>query len=248
MTNADAVEFYYEKRGFCPVCETAATFIARDPWFRGHLRCQSCNSAVRERALALVLNETCPHWRALSIHESSPVNQGISLKLKQQCGAYIATQYFPGQPLGETVRGFRNEDLEKQSFADQSFDIVVSLDVMEHVFQPGLVYAEIFRTLRPGGCYIHTFPIERSITAAAQPLAELSPGGTIRHLTEKPEYHGNPVSAEGSLVTYRYGYGIHQQIAEWAPFDVRVSRFWEPSSGIIGLYTEVVVCRRPALG
>jgi SAM-dependent methyltransferase len=235
----------YEHDGICPICEQPVLFATTNRWFRDHLVCPLCKSVVRERALALVLQELRPNWRFLAIHESSPVNRGISAKLKAEAGSYVASHYFPGQPRGALVRGFRNEDLEHQTFPDNDLDIVVTLDVMEHVFRPDRVYAEVYRTLRPGGIYIHTFPINKAMVPSSRQRAALEPDGTVRHLVESPEYHGNPIDADGSLVTYDYGYEIDRQIATWAPFDVRVLRFWDQTHGIIGEYTEVVTCLKP---
>jgi SAM-dependent methyltransferase len=239
-------ELVYAHDGFCPICEKAVRFTATNSWYRDNLLCPLCRSVVRERALALVLLETCPDWRTLTIHESSPVNRGISAKLKAEGRKYIASHYFPDQPLGREFRGFRNENLERQTFPDASLDIVISLDVMEHVFNPGLVYAEIYRTLKPGGVYLHTFPINKSMVVAIRQRATQAEDGSARHLVEPPQYHGNPIDAKGSLVTFDYGYEIDRQIATWAPFDVRVSRFWDRTHGIIGEYTEVVTCAKPS--
>lgn len=234
----------YEHAGFCPCCETNVTFRASGPWLRSTLRCPTCDSVVRERALALVLEEIMPDWRDAAIHESSPMPRGISKKLREQARNYLASQYFPSETPGAVVRGFRNENLEAQTFVDGSFDLVVSLDVMEHVFHPDRAYAEIWRTLRPGGLYIHTFPIMKTQTAATRRRATLEPDGTVTHLVQPPEYHGNPVDLSGSLVTFDYGYDLPRQIAEWAPFDVRIMRFWDQTHGVVGEFTEVVVCRR----
>jgi SAM-dependent methyltransferase len=191
-----------------------------------------------------VLEELVPHWRALRIHESSPAGRGISLKMKKECGGYVASQYFPDHPLGETVRAFRNEDLEHQTFEDATFDIVVTLDVMEHVFHPWLVYQEVCRTLRPGGYYIHTFPIQNGRSIAYKARAEIGVDGQIVH-HEKPEFHGNPINKDGSLVTIDYGYDIHKAIQEWAPlFDVRLIRFCDARHGILGEFTDTVICKK----
>jgi SAM-dependent methyltransferase len=239
------MEFVYQHRGFCPCCESRQTFTAKYDWYRDHLTCPGCGSVVRERALALVLRETLPDWRALAIHESSPCARGLSAKLAREGTNYIATHYFPNEAAGAVVKGFRNENLEAQTFGDAVFDLVVTFDVMEHVYQPERVYSEVYRTLKPGGYYLHTFPIRKHLVEAATPLAELGPDGAVRHLTDTPEYHGNPIDEQGALVTFDYGYDISARIARWAPFDVRISRFWDQTHGLIGEYTEVISCRKP---
>lgn len=235
----------YSHRGFCPICERPVRFASESDWYRDHLRCPGCNSVARERALALVLGEIAPNWRSLTIHESSPAPRGISLKLRQEARGYVASQYFPEAKPGATISGFRNENLEAQTFADDSLDLVVALDVMEHVFDPAAAYREIHRTLKPGGTCLHTVPIHKAQIEAARRRAEIGPNGAVRHLVGEPSYHGNPIDPNGSLVTFDYGYDLHQQISAWAPFEVRIIRFCDPDHGVIGEYTEVVVCRKP---
>jgi SAM-dependent methyltransferase len=233
----------YKHAGFCPCCEQDVIFTSSEEWYRDHLLCSNCNSIVRERAVALALNELAPNWRALRIHESSPADRGISKKLRLQAPRYLASYFYPDKPFGEFVGNMRNEDLEKQTYFDETFDIVVTLDVMEHLFNPARAYQEIYRTLCRGGLYIHTFPIRKWLVDGATPRAVRAPSGKLKLLVEPPEYHGSPMGE--SLVTYDYGYDIGQQIVEWAPFDVRISRFWDQRHGVIGDYTEVIVCRKP---
>ncbi|TPM97931.1 methyltransferase domain-containing protein [Mesorhizobium sp. B2-1-3A] len=233
--------------GFCPICQKNTEFVAKGAWLRDELVCTSCpqGSIPRERALALVLNELRPDWRGLHIHESSPVSGGISAVMKRDARHYIASQYFPDLPFGSMHKGVRNEDLENLTFGDCSFDITVTLDVMEHVYHPDKVVSEVFRTLRPGGIYICTFPVRKSQTSAWERRFIQHEDGTREHLKE-PEIHGNPVSNEGSIVTVDYGYDLHLAIAEWAAFDVRVYRFADRTHGILGEYTDLIVCTKPA--
>jgi SAM-dependent methyltransferase len=231
---------------YCHACQSCVAFTVTGPWLRSNLRCPRCDSVVRERAVAYRVSTLLPDWRRLAIHEIAPAPRAFALKLKAECPGYVASHWFPSQALGTTVNGYRNENMERQTFDDASFDCVISLDVMEHVFDPAAAYREIFRTLRPGGFYVHTFPIHKRQLAAVIDRARLREDGSIEHLVEPPEYHGNPVDAKGSLVTKDYGYDIGEQIAEWAPFDVEISRFWDRSLGLMGAYSEVVVCRRPA--
>lgn len=230
----------FRQQGFCPICETPVTFSARDPWLRDYLVCPKCNSVPRERALAVVLDRHVPDWRNRQIHESSPAPRGISVKLARECRGYVATQYFPDASPGAIVRTFRNENLERQTFADESFDVVVSLDVMEHVNEPKDVLAEVWRTLRPGGSYVFTTPTFKGMTET-QRWARYLPNGEIDALVEPVEYHGNPISDKGALVTFHYGYDLPDLIAQWAPFATTVYRFRDQTRGILGEFTEVYV-------
>ncbi len=235
---------FYEEEGYCPVCESEVTFYAEQEPLRDYLLCRECHSMVRERALALVLDRLVPDWRNRKIHESSSAGRGISAKMAREAQNYVSSQFFPNSTMGAIIDGHRNENLECQSFEDKVFDLVITLDVMEHVFHPQKAYLEIYRTLQPGGYYIHTFPIYKQYTEGQIKLAQLNSDGSIHHISSRPEYHGNPVDPNGSLVTFYYGYDVSKSIAEWAPFDVEILRFWDRRHAIMGDFTEVIVCRK----
>jgi SAM-dependent methyltransferase len=228
--------------GYCPICEISVVFAASESWYRDYLLCPSCGSVPRERALTVRVKQLYPNWKQLAVHEVAPVVRGFALKLKSECAGYVASHWFPEQAPATAVHGFRNENIEAQTFGDAVFDLVLSLDVMEHIFDPARAYREIYRTLKPGGAYVHTFPINKTQVNAMIDQAVLQADGTIKHLVDPPEYHGNPISDKGSLVTKSYGYDISEKIAEWAPFGVEITRYWDRSRGIIGAYTEVAVC------
>jgi SAM-dependent methyltransferase len=116
--------------------------------------------------------------------------------------------------LGAIHNKFRCEDIENQTFADGSLDIVIAQDVMEHIFDPERAYREIWRTLRPGGLYIHSTPMNKSMVTSERCAERLS-NRSIHHLTE-PFYHGNPIDEGGSLVTFLWGYDLPDLIARWA--------------------------------
>jgi SAM-dependent methyltransferase len=171
------------------------------------------------------------------------VDRGISAKIRAEAKDHVATQFYPGIGLGQMHRGFRNEDLQRLTFPDDTFDLFLSLDVFEHIPDPRLAFSEIWRTLKPGGLMLSTFPVRKEQVAAIEARAIFDGNRIVTHLKE-PQYHGNPVSSDGSIVTVDYGYEIHKKIAEWAPFDVRVYRFNDKEHGILGDYTEVFLCRK----
>jgi SAM-dependent methyltransferase len=91
--------------------------------------------------------------------------------------------------------------LEHLTFANASFDIVITQDVLEHVLDPASAFTEIRRVLRPDGCHIWTVPIyDRPITVVR---ARRRPDGSIEHMMP-PDYHGNPLGG-GSLVVREWG-------------------------------------------
>lgn len=227
--------------GFCPICETEIEFRSLGPWHRDQLVCPGCESIPRERALAVVLEREAPDWRSLSIHESSPVSRGISRKLADACSSYVASQYFP-EVASQEFTGFKNVDLEQQWFSDESFDVFVALDVMEHVFDPVRAIKEISRTLKKAGIALMTFPIQKDQVDAFNRRAERTPSGLT--FLKPAEYHGNPVSDAGSLVTIDYGYDIHTEIASWSDFDAEIARFSSARLGILGEYTEVLILKK----
>jgi len=118
--------FYFARRGHCPCCGSDAGFLATHHWLRDSFRCRQCGSIPRQRALLVVLERHYPDWRRLRIHESSPSWGGA---LERECAGYVATQFQPAHAPGTMVDGFRNEDLERQTFDDATFDLVVTQDV-----------------------------------------------------------------------------------------------------------------------
>ncbi len=220
-------------QAYCPICEREQVISARSDedipeaerrvWFRSSLRCEGCKAPPRERALALVLNRVLPDWRSRTIHESSPSQRGLSLKLRRDCAAYVPTQFDLTFPFGQMdpTGAWRNENLEAQTFADGTFDVVVTQDVFEHLFNPGRAAREIARTLRPGGLCIMTVPVVRPWSTTSRRAALID--GEIVHLQEE-RYHGNPVGDGRSLVTVDWSYqiGAYLSAQSGLPFTVHV--------------------------
>lgn len=236
--------------GTCPCCDQKTTFVAHDAWYRDHYLCASCGSIPRERALMFCIDLFFPGWRKAVIHESSPNDRGASRKLRTHAPRYIASQYFAGVTPGETHQGWRCENLERMSFADASIDLHVTQDVLEHIFNPAAVFKEIARTLRPGGMHIWTVPLVNK-ERPTEICATLGPDGRVEHLRE-PEYHGNPVSDKGSLVTHRWGYDISELIFQSSGLFTEMVYLDMLEHGIRAELIEVLITRKrdpaPAAG
>lgn len=185
-----------------------------------------------------------PQWRNLSIHESSPVlGRGANRRLTKEAPGYITSQYYAGVAPGKIVNGVRCENLEHLTFGDETFDLHITQDVFEHLFDPAAAFREIARTLRPGGAHVFTTPLVRK-TEPTRFCASLAPDGTVIHLVEQPEYHGNPISSAGSLVTVNWGYDITNFIFETSGLFTEIVFLDILECGIRAEYIEVLIARK----
>lgn len=234
----------FQHEGRCPICEKEVTFSANHTWFRDHLICNGCGSIPRERALMKVITDYFPNYRILSIHESSPVGRGASVKLRNECQKYSSSQYYPDITPGNIhpLSGYRSENLELLTFADQSFDLFITQDVMEHVFDPEKAFKEIARVLKPGGAHIFTVPLINKGNKSECWASLTAEGEIINH--HKPEYHGNPVDVAGALVTMHWGYDIAGYISDMAHTPTTIIIIDDIDQGIRAEFIDVLVSRK----
>ncbi len=226
--------------GWCPICEGRTVFVWTDPWLRDHYRCVRCHSIPRWRALIHVIENRFPAWRSGSIHEVAP--SGPASRKLAEAADYSSSHFFPGVPLGSTHDGFRCEDLQQLTLPDGSLDLFVSQDVMEHIPRPERAFAEIARVLRPGGAHVFTVPIY----GRPETLVRVEPDetGNVRLLMEA-DYHGNPVSDEGSLVIREWGADIVNFVREHSGLETEVIELHDRFRGLDGEFLQVLVSRKP---
>jgi SAM-dependent methyltransferase len=204
--------FHFSHPGLCPICAERVHFVAEGPYFRSTLKCDRCGSVPRHRAIMHVLAKHFPNWRDLNIHQGSPGWDAASQLISRECKSYTNSQYDTSVSFGSVVHNpstpgkkYRSEDLEAQTFADETFDIVITQDVFEHVFHPDRAIKEIARTLRPHGAVLMSVPLVRGKWPSRRRAVVMD--GKTEFLLE-PEFHGNPVDTSGSLVTIDWGYDI----------------------------------------
>ena len=234
--------YYFRSDGYCPCCRSDVVFLASNPWLREGFLCTRCHSVPRQRALLLVLDTAFPNWREMSIHESSPSHGGASRRMLRDCPRYVASQFYPGRPSGTIIDGFRNENLEAQTFGDQIFDLVVTQDVVEHLYEPDKAFREIARTLKLGGAHVFTVPLANRHDET-QVWARRGSDGKPDFLFE-PEFHGNPVDDQGSPVTMRWGYDIVEYIARACGMETKFILLRDPTFGLHGEELEVLISRK----
>lgn len=224
--------------GECPICQSKTLFVAVAPWLRDNYRCVRCFSIPRQRAIVKIINEYVT--AGCQIHESSP-SGAASKYFERYFPCYSSSQYFPKISAGEFVDGIRCENLERMSFEDESFDLFVTQDVLEHVFDPAAAFSEVGRVLKPGGYHIFTVPCDFS-RKGTDYRAVIENDEVIN--LKSPEYHKNPVSDKGSLVTVDYGRDLPFLIDMWCGMKTTVYLETNKKFGLEAKYLEVFVSQK----
>lgn len=170
----------------------------------------------------------------------------MSKKLSTTCRGYSYSHFFHDVEPGELhpQRKERCENLENLTFENDTFDLFITQDVMEHIMAPEAAFREIARVLKPGGTHIFTVPIVRKADSSRR-RAKVASNGEIEHI-EPPEFHGNPVDPDGSLVTMDWGYDILQYIQDVSGLASQIVMIDDIDRGIRAEFIEVIVSRKTA--
>ena len=241
--------------GFCLVCGRPTIFSVRDSNFRESCYCRRCGAFNRQRQIAAVIcHGASGGYRSLAqlaradgiaIYNTES-SRAIHETLKGMAG-YQASEYLgPGHRSGDIVKGLMHQDLERLSFAADSFDLVISGDVFEHVPHPYQGHAEIHRILKPGGRHVFTVPFHQH-EYQDDVRAEIDPAGELK-LLKDPIYHQDPVRPEGALVYTIFTIEMLTKLDRLG-FRTNLYHLYQPWYGILGpnaIVFEAIKPERPA--
>ena len=258
--------------GYCNVCGKLSRFFYKEvELWRESLNCEHCHTTSRYRSIAqgilraiseLTGNEAlslatlpCAGTKKLHVYDTQPpfYGRGCAYPLPDLLKAtgwieVELSQYKPNKPFGEVLAGgVTNQNLECLTFPDESLDLVITSDVMEHVRLDDRAHREIYRVLKPGGIYIFTVPHDRSLEQTMIRVQVDDPDDSTKdmHLLE-PEYHGD-ANSDGStgVLSYRvYGRDLESYLSRLG-FEIEYSRKDIANFGILN--TELYYCRKKPL-
>lgn len=232
--------------GWCAACGTATRFsfdLGADNTIdlREQMVCRACNLNARHRVSIGFLAELHPdaeNTRVYVTEQASPAFRWIRAHYPQAVGSEFFTreqepalQARLGHLLDKQAQ-LRFEDVTALSFADESFDVILSSDVLEHVPDFDAALAGFRRILAPGGDLVLTVPfLDADATSVRR--AEIDVEGEIRHLVE-PEYHGDPLSPEGVLAFHSFGWDLLDVLRDRGFSAAQCCLPWQPAQGIFG--------------
>jgi len=189
----------------CGTCQRTTVIVAFGHGEELHV-CVRCRSNLRFELLAGYILSHFPKLDELDVLEldyRSPLRPMLSAAC-----SYIPSFYREEIPPGtRRADGAVCQDITKLTLPDQSLDLIVSSDVLEHVPDFAAALRESRRVLRPGGAHVFTVPPREKTQQRARLV-----GGKIEHLLE-PEYHMDPLSPDGILAFWSFGPDMPEQFA-----------------------------------
>ena len=224
--------------GWCRACGAVSRFEvapgqSEDSWrsLTEGMVCR-CGLNGRMRLILSAVDEllASPGPRVLVLERLTPLYAPLAARLP----GLIGSEYFADTPSGRTKNvgntAVRCESMMDLSFPDASLDVVMHFDVLEHVPDWRIGLRECARVLVDGGRLLFTCPffytMDRNLVRAVWR------DGEIHHLLP-PGYHGNPVSAEGSLVFVHPSWEVFDELRPIGFEDAAIAINYQVAEGIV---------------
>jgi len=230
--------------GYCFVCKAYIEFQVDfsysckvdgilTPNWRETLICPYCQLNNRMRASIHIFEQECKPTQNAKIYATEQITPLFKL-LRAKYIFAIGSEYRENllPPGKSNTDNIRNEDLTKLTFNYDEFDFILSFDVFEHISDYKKALSECLRCLRPGGRLFFSIPLQRDRRETLV-LTRLNSDGTIVHIFP-PDYHGNPLTKEGSLCFQYFGWDLLDQLREMGWENVVALFYWSREWGYLG--------------
>lgn len=205
----------------CNICGELADFVIDDKAvLLREAKCNHCGASIRNSDVA---GEILCYIQAPEDALESAADKLAGIRILNACSSgyihnalkdlneYICCEYFDEIPSGEYVDGVLCVDLCDIPFPENTFDLVITEDVFEHITGYEKAMEEILRVLKVGGSHIFTVPIHENKKTESRE-------------GKRPVYHGDPVRPDdGTLVITDWGEDIKEIVEEYG-YGVEVKR------------------------
>lgn len=228
----------------CTACGRDARFsvpaqgAGQDEAHREHLTCPHCRLNGRARAAmaivdaepldpasaAWITEHGTPAWRQL--RRRFPIASGSEFHPSRRA---LARRVLHRLRFGAVP----HRDLLATGLAPSSLDLILCLDVLEHIEDIDRALGECSRVLRPGGLLVATMPFDENAPRDRQ-LAQADGRGGLLWLGEA-EWHHDPLGARIPCF-HRFGWTLLQRAQAAGLSKAQWCRVNEPKAALFGLW------------
>ena len=145
----------YKKMNYCPTCKTWSDYADTKKYTK--ILCVNCKSLPRHRFLYFI-------YKKYFLNTQKPIK--ILHTAPERCIYYLIKKnsnidYTPIDlyPEGYKFCNCIKEDVTNLSFSDNTFDFVLSNQVMEHILDEKRFLRELLRVIKPDGYLLLNFPV-----------------------------------------------------------------------------------------
>ncbi len=211
--------------GICSLCEQAQLFHPADGAARDGYACSACGATLRDRDQAQVILALLGRGQHLSRQSLVQAIRGagkdiailemayssaFSASLGLLPGYHQAYHWADHRQSGKIgARDVPFGDLQSLDFPDNSFDLVLTSDVLPFVQDDNRAQQEVLRTLRPGGAHIAAIPMDWPFPPTTRQHYDTR-GNTPTPLAEE-RFFRSPDGAKLPLMR-RYGLDLKPQL------------------------------------
>lgn len=192
----------------CHICGEIVDFVVDDKVvLLREAKCSNCKASIRNSDVA---GEILNYIDELDGDLISMAERLSGLNILNACSSghihnvlknlpnYTCCEYLDGIPSGEYDDGILCVDLCNIPFLANTFDLVITEDVFEHIVHYEKAMEEIQRVLKVRGCHIFTVPIHENKKTESRD-------------GKQPVYHDDPARPQGrTFVVTDWGGGRYQ--------------------------------------
>lgn len=222
--------YYWRESGACNVCGAITRIRLAAEWFHraaGSYSQPNIFLTAQLAALYKVLRTALPNI--------------VGSEFTPDETTRVASRAILASYLEDTTAKIKHKDVCHLTFADESFDLIDSFNVLEHVPDYKQALSEFRRVLREVGRVILTAPFLNASPATL--VRATSPNDNLVHL-EPPEYHGNPtILGDGVFCSYHFGWELRDALRGTGPIGRRAET-WREITTIFGDQTAIVATRQ----
>lgn len=229
--------------GRCLVCGRVRPMRIAGSNLRESVTCTRCRAFNRQRQIAYVVCRSDLAGISAQSLVQFAKRANVDLYNTESVGALHATLkgmrgyrssefVSPNRQPGSVVEGIQHEDLQQLSFRDDSFDLVISSEVLELVPDAYRAHSEVYRVLRPGGRHVFT-ALFQSGEHDDLVRAVLDEERQVPVLLRPAEYHMDTIRPEGALVYRTFGLETLFRLRQLG-FKTRLYHLYRPWNGILG--------------